>query len=126
MDVVSHFDQVDYLERAVDVATKVCAVLPEIAESVAALPERITKARNELAHLLLLDEEKEPLEVRYLRWLVVASVTPWLLRGLLLLAAGIDPTVLHERHLAYDRFVLFRANVAQLVRELDWELPQSD
>lgn len=125
MNAVSHFDDVDYVQRATDVVTKVCAVIPEIAESVADLPERLTKARHEMAHQLPLDEEKEPLEVRYLRWLVVANVTPWLLRGLLLLEAGIDPSVLHDRHLAYGRFLSFRANVAQFVRELGWELPPS-
>ena len=93
MNAVSHFDDVDYVQRVTDVVTKVCAVIPEIAESVADLPECLTKARNELAHQLPLDEEKEPLEVRYLRWLVVANITPWLLRGLLLLEAGIDPRV---------------------------------
>jgi hypothetical protein len=121
MNAVSHFDDVDYVQRATDVVTKICAVIPEIAESVADLPERLTKARHEMAHQLPLDEEKEPLEVRYLRWLVVANITPWLLRGLLLLEAGIDPSVLHDRHLAYGRFLSFRANVAQFVRELGWE-----
>jgi hypothetical protein len=125
MNAVSHFDDVDYVQRATDVVTKVCAVIPEIAESVADLPECLTKARHEMAHRLALDEEKEPLEVRYLRWLVVANITPWLLRGLLLLEAGIDPSVLHDRHLAYGRFLSFRANVAQFVRELGWELPSS-
>ena len=57
-----------------------------------------------MAHQLPLDEEKEPIEVRYLRWLVVANVTPWMLRGLLLLEAGVDPSVLHDRHLANNRF----------------------
>jgi hypothetical protein len=115
---VSLIDDVDFLQRATDVVTKVCAVIPEIAESVADLPECLTKARNEMAHQLPLDEEKEPIEVRYLRWSVVASVTPWILRGLLLLEAGIDPSVLHDRHLAYGQFLSFRANVAQFVREL--------
>lgn len=125
MNAVSHFDDVDYVQRATDVVTKVCAVIPEIAESVADLPGCLTKARHEMAHQLPLDEEKEPLEVRYLRWLVVATITPWLLRGLLLLEAGIDPSALHDRHLAYGRFLSFRANVAQFVRELGWELPSS-
>jgi hypothetical protein len=125
MNAVSRFDDVDYVQRATDVVTKVCAVIPEIAESVADLPECLTKARHEMAHQLPLDEEKEPLEVRYLRWLVVANITPWLLRGLLLLEAGIDPSVLHDRHLAYGRFLSLRANVAQFVRELGWELPSS-
>jgi len=125
MSAVSHFEDVDYLQRATDVVTKVCAVLPEIAESVADLPIRLTDARNEMAHQSPLDHEREPLGVRHLRWLVVASVTPWLLRGLLLLEAGIDPSVLHDRHLAYSRFLDFRANVAQFVSELGWELPSS-
>jgi hypothetical protein len=125
MNAVSHFDDVDYVQRATDVVAKVCAVIPEIAESVADLPECLTKARHEMAHQSPLDGEKEPLEVRYLRWLVVANITPWLLRGLLLLEAGIDPSVLHDRHLAYGYFLTFRANVAQFVRELDWELPPS-
>jgi hypothetical protein len=122
MKSVSHFEDVEYLQRADDVVTKVCAVLPEIAQSVpvADLPVLLRDGRNEMAHQLPLDHEQEPLEVRYLRWLVVASVTPWLLRGLLLLVAGVDPSVLHDRHLAYGRFLFFRANVAQFVDELGW------
>ncbi|MGA7050347.1 MAG: hypothetical protein WBZ37_03595, partial [Mycobacterium sp.] len=123
MNALSHFDDVDYVQRATDVVTKVCAVIPEIAESVADLPECLTKAHHEMAHPLPLDEEKEPLEVRYLRWSVVATITPWLLRGLLLLEAGIDPSVLHDRHLKYGHFLSFRADVAQFVGKLGWELP---
>jgi hypothetical protein len=122
MKSVSHFEDVDYLQRAADVVTKVCAVLPEIAESVpvADLPALLGDGRNEMAHLLPLDHAQEPLEARYLRWLVVTNVTPWLLRGLLLLEAGVDPGTLHDRHLAYGRFNFFQANVAQFVDELDW------
>jgi hypothetical protein len=125
MDSVSHFDDVDYVQRATDLVTTVCAVIPEIAESVADLPEHLTKAHHEMAHQLPLNDENEPLEVRNLRWLVVANITPWLLRGLLLLEAGIDPSVLHDRYLAHGRFLYFRADVAQFVRELGWELPSS-
>jgi hypothetical protein len=39
------------------------------------------------------------------------------------LRAGVDPTVLHEKFLEFDRFAFVRANIAQLVRELGWELP---
>ena len=126
-NAVSRFDEVDYRQRASDVVAKVCAVIPEIAESLADLPECLTKVRHEMGHQLPLDDEqREPLEVRYLRWLVVATITPWLLRGLLLLKAGIDPSVLHDGYLAYGRFLSSRADVAQLVRELDWELPSSN
>jgi len=124
-NAVSHFGDVDYLQRAADVVNKVCSVVPEIAESVADLPGRLLRARNEMAHHLPQDEEKEPLEVRYLRWLVIATVTPWLLRGLLLLRAGIEPLVLHDGYLQHGRFAYFRANTAQHVRELGWEFPSS-
>jgi len=125
MSAVSHFEDVDYLQRATDVVTKVCAVLPEIAESVADLPICLTDARNDMAHQFPLDHENEPLGVRHLRWSVVASVMPWLLRGLLLLEAGIDPSVLHDRHVAYSRFLDFRATVSQFAGELGCELPSS-
>jgi hypothetical protein len=124
-DAVGHFDQVDYLRRAEDVVTTVCGAIPEINESVAALPKRLKDARNEMAHQLPLDHEEEPLEVRYLRWLVVSQVTPWLLRGLLLLEAGVEPSLLHDQHLAHNRFFYFRANVAQFVEGLGWELPET-
>jgi hypothetical protein len=124
-DAVGHFDDVDYFERARDVVNKVCAVLPEIAESVGKddLANYIKNARNEMAHQSPLDHQKEPLDVRYLRWLVVAEVMPWLLRGLLLLEVGIDPGLMHDWHLMDRRFPSFRANVAQFVSELGWQLP---
>jgi hypothetical protein len=53
---------------------------------------------------------------------VVTNVTQWLLRGLLLLHAGIEPNVLHDGYLAHRRFAFFRANTAQHVKELGWEL----
>lgn len=124
-DAVGHFDDVDYLQRADDVVTMVCNVLPEINESVADLPKRLRDARNEMAHQLPLDHEKEPLEVRYLRWLVVSYVTPWLLRSLLLLDIGIEPALLRDQLSANSRFFYFRANVAQFVAELGWGLTPS-
>jgi hypothetical protein len=42
-----------------------------------------------------------------------------------LLEAGIDPALLHDRHLANSRFFYFRANVAQFVSELGWEISAS-
>lgn len=120
---VTVFQEVSYRDRAEAIVAEVCSAIPEIAESVADLPRRITTARNELAHQLLLDEDDEQLAVRVLRWLVVANVTAWLLRGLLLLRAGIDPEVLRGRFLSHRRFQFFRANTAQHVSELGWESP---
>jgi hypothetical protein len=126
MNAVSHFDAVDYLDRATDIVNEVCTVVPEIAESVAELPERLTQARNDMAHHLLQDETTEPLAIRYLRWLVAANVTPWLLRCLLLLHAGIEPEVVRQGLSQYQRFEFFRANTAQHVRELGWTLPAAN
>jgi hypothetical protein len=97
MDSVSHFATVEYVDRAKDVIARVSGALPELIESVSVvdLAESMKKSRNEMAHQLVFDDEKESLTVRHLRWLVVTDTTPWLLRALLLLEAGIDPSVLH-------------------------------
>jgi hypothetical protein len=116
---------VSFRTRAKEIVNEVCSVLPEITESVTDMPGRMTKSRNDLAHHLLQKEEKEPLEIRYLRWLVVVTATPWLLRGLLLLRAGIAPDVLHSGYMSSNRFDNDRANLGQFVRELGWELPES-
>ncbi|WP_198967277.1 HEPN domain-containing protein [Mycobacterium shottsii] len=127
MKSVSRFADVEYTERATDVITRVSAAIPELLESVsvADLAEHLKNSRNEMAHQLLLDEEKEPLGARQLRWLVVTHITPWLLRALLLLEAGILPGVLHLGHQRSNRYPSTCANVAQFVSELGWELPPS-
>jgi hypothetical protein len=122
---VGHVGDVSFRDRADGVVTEVCGAVPEIAESVADLAARLTKARNDFAHHLLYDEAKEPLADRVLRWAVLAQVTPWLLRGLLLLHAGVVPGDLRAGYLAHRRFEFYRANVAQMVSELGWELPSS-
>jgi len=125
MKSVSHFADVEYIDRATDVITTVSAALPELTESVsvADLAEHMKKSRIEMAHQLLLEKEKEPLAARQLRWLIVTHTTPWLLRGLLLLEAGIAPSVLHFQHQGSSRYPSACANVAQFVSELDSQLP---
>lgn len=125
MESVSQFATVEYVDRATDVITRVSAALPELIESVSIndLAVHLKNSRNEMAHQLLLDDEKEPLAARQLRWLVVTEITPWLLRGLLLLEAGIDPSVLHFHHQGSSRYPSSCANVAQFVSELGWQLP---
>jgi hypothetical protein len=120
-DALAHIEDVGYLERAQDVVAEVCAVLPEITESVTDLPGLLAKVRNELAHHLLPSEKAEPLKTRALEWRVAANTTSWLLRALLLLHVGIEPQLLQQRFLLFQRFGFFRANTAQHVRELGWE-----
>lgn len=119
---VEFFGEVSLRDRATDFLSKVSGVVPEIAESVADLPGLLAKARNDLAHHLK-SGASDPLEMRYLGWLLVANVTPWLLRCVLLLDVGIDPNDLHERLIGHQRFAFFRANTAQHVRELGWPTP---
>ena len=121
-DAIIFLKEVSFRDRATEVVTEVCGAVPEIRESVADLPSRLTKARNEMAHHIRPDEKKDSLEIRYRRWSVVVNVTLWLLRGLLLLHAGIEPHVLRDGYLANGRFAFFRANAARRVRELGWEL----
>ena len=57
---------------------------------------------------------------------MIAQVTRWLLRGLLLLRAGVEPAALRAGYLAHQRFEFYRANVAEMVSELGWELPSGE
>jgi hypothetical protein len=50
----------------------------------------------------VLNDEQEPLADRIDRWVAVSYVTPWLLRLLLLLHAGIEPDALHTACLHSD------------------------
>jgi hypothetical protein len=120
---LGQFWQVQFADRSTEVVSVVSDAVPEIIESLADLPSQLKRARNEMAHHLQLDEAKEPLGQRYLRYLVVITITPWLLRGLLLLHAGIDADRLHRAYLNHDRFAFARANVAEFVAELGWTVP---
>ncbi|MFN3007210.1 HEPN domain-containing protein [Mycolicibacterium wolinskyi] len=122
-DSLQFLTDVSFRMRATEIVSEVCSVIPEITESLVDLPGQITKARNDFAHHLPIDEAKEPLEKSYLRWLIVVTATPWLLRALLLLHAGVQPDVIREGFLESNRFDHVRANIAQLVRELGWEYP---
>jgi hypothetical protein len=113
---------VSFLQRAEAVVAEVCSVVPEIAESIPRLAWRIRNARTDLAHQLSSGAEK-PIEIRAQEWRVAADAVSWLLQCLLLLRAGIEPQVLHERLLVFQRFGFFRANTAQHVKELSWNAP---
>jgi hypothetical protein len=56
---------------------------------------------------------------------VVSSVTPWLLRALLLLEVGVDAQVLREKYLENENFAFYRVNAEIRVRELGWDKPPS-
>jgi hypothetical protein len=116
---VGHFEATDYAERTTEVVAEVQAALPEITETVTDLPARMPKPRNEHAHPLEPNERHEGYEERIMRWTVIARVTHWLLRALLLLA-GVAPEVLRSHFLDNERFTMHRANIAQIVSELDW------
>jgi hypothetical protein len=126
MKSVSRFEDVEYVDRAIDVITRVSPALPELTESlaVADLAERMKKSRNEMAHQLL-REERESTTARYLRWLIVTHTTPWLLRGLLLLEAGVEPGVLNFHHRGNSRYLSACANVTQFAKELGLPPPPS-
>jgi hypothetical protein len=122
MNAVIHIEDVGYRTRAQDITDEVTTAVPELAESVPDLAGKLTVARNDIAHHLVLNDGKEPLADRIDRWAVISWVTPWLLRLLLLLHAGIEPDALHEACLESDRFGFVRANVAAIARDLGWLL----
>ena len=124
-NAVCHFEDVGYRTRAQDITGQVTSAVPELAESVPDLAGKLMAARNDIAHHLVLDEEKEPLADRIDRWVAISYVTPWLLRLLLLLHAGIEPDTLHTACLTSARFCYARANVAAIARDLGW-LPAAE
>jgi hypothetical protein len=122
-EAVAHIGEVDYASRVDDVIDQVRNVIPEIAESVSDLPTLLVKMRNDRAHHFV--DTKEALDTRVLRWLLVATATPWLLRALLLLHAGVEPNILREKYLLHQRFSFFQANAAKHAAELAESLNQS-
>jgi hypothetical protein len=120
MDAVGHFEDVGYRTRAQDIIDEVTSAVPQLAESVPGLADKLMAARDELAHHLVLSDEKEPLDHRFNRWAAISYVTPWLLRLLLLLQAGTEPGALREACLRSDRFSFTRANVAAIARDFGW------
>jgi hypothetical protein len=120
---LGHVGDKSYLERAEEVVVRVRAAVPEIAESVARLPARLTEPRHSFAHQLPQDDIKDPLDDRIRRWIVISRVAPWLLRALLLLEVGVDSKFLRDRYLEFERFAFYRVNVEQRVIELGWDLP---
>jgi hypothetical protein len=125
---VGHVGDVSYQDRARAVVAKVAGAVPEIDESVANLPKRLTDPRHLFAHQLPQHGAKKrvPLEQRWNHWKAISTITPWLLRFLLLLNMGVDPLYLHERCLESQRFAFFRENIARTVRDLGWDLPVDD
>jgi hypothetical protein len=122
---VTFHTAVSYQDRAQAIVAEVCSVVPEIVESISEFPRRLTKVRNDFAHPSW-GGKSQPLEERVLEWTVVSEATSWLLRCLLLLRVGIGSDVLQQRLLWFQRFQFFRANTAQHVSELGWELPAPD
>jgi len=125
---VGHVGDVSYQDRARAVVAEVAGAVPEIAESVKNLPKRLTDPRHLFAHQLPQHGAKKrvPLEHRWNHWSAISSITPWLLRLLLLLNMGVDPLYLHEKCLENQRFAFFRENIARTVRDLGWDLPADE
>jgi hypothetical protein len=119
-NAVGHFESVDYRTRAQDITDEVTSIVPELVESVPDLAGKLIDARNDIAHHLVLKDEKESLVGRIDRWVAISYVTPWLLRLLLLLHAGIEPDALHRACLGSQRFAFVRANIAATTRDLGW------
>jgi hypothetical protein len=125
-DALGHLGERSYRERATDIVDAVLAAVPEIGESVANIPRRLRDTRIEFAHQLpqpSVNDSKDPLEKRALRWLALSRVTTWLIRVLLLLHVGVEPGLLREKCLEHERFAFQRVNLDKLVRELGWEPP---
>jgi hypothetical protein len=123
MNALQYVHDKSFLERAQEVVDTVCAEVPEIGVSITKLASKLRDPRHSFAHQLPQNNAKDPLEDRITRWKVVSSVTPWLLRALLLLEVGVDAQVLREKYLENRYFASYGVNTEIRVRELGWDKP---
>lgn len=121
-NAVGFVGDVSFQDRADAVVSEVSAAIPEFTIVLPDIATHIKKARNDFAHHIVYTESKEPLADRELRWTVIAVITPWLLRALLLLRAGIDPVTLHTGYAASERFTNHLAEVTRMKAELDGQV----
>lgn len=121
---IARFDDVEYETRARDIADEVLAAVPELGASIPELPAKLKKARNDLAHHLVRREKYDDLVEVLDHWLVASLVTPWLLRVLLLLRAGVAPETLRRSCMDHQRFEFVLANIAATASDLGWTTAQ--
>jgi hypothetical protein len=95
-NALEHFVEKSFLERTEEMVVKACAAVPEVGVLMTTLAPRLRDDRITFAHQL---PPEGALQDRYDRWIVLSTVTPWLLRTLLLLEVGIPPQVLREKYL---------------------------
>lgn len=116
---VSHFEDVDYNDRASDIVDEVFAAVPELSNLVSDMPKLLKKARNELAHHLVERSSYEDLVDVLRYWTIASLAAPWILRFLLLLRVGVDAKVLREKALKHQRFAFVLANISEIASELE-------
>lgn len=120
-NAMNHVGDVSFNDRATAIVTQVSGAVPEFTTAVPNLVFHIKKARNDFAHHLQYKEQNQPLAVRYVRWTLIATITPWLLRALLLLHAGFDATTIRDGYLASERFTNHMEEVNRMATELGWQ-----
>lgn len=126
MNALGQLGDKSFKERAESIVADVSVAVPEIGMGITNLASRLTNPRHSFAHQLPQDDAKEPLLARIDQWTVVSSITPWLLRALLLLKVGVAPQVLREKYLENENFAFYRVNTEIRVRELGWDQPSSN
>lgn len=123
-DALGFIDDISFVDRVRDIVNEVGAIVPEIFESVLDFDDRLVAARNELAHQLLPDPDKnESLSDKIDRWAALNWVTPWMLRVLFLHRAGVTAMEIDHGLKGYRPFEFFQANTRQVATELGWIPP---
>jgi hypothetical protein len=117
-NALNQLGDMSFRERAEQIVAEVCDAVPEVRVSIARLGAKLTEPRNDFAHQLPLQGK---LASRVDRWVVVSRVTPWLLRALLLLNVGIDPSMLRQKYLENQSFALHQVQSEIRVRRLGWD-----
>jgi hypothetical protein len=106
--LLRHVGEIGYGKRLVSLADAVGDAVPGVTGRTTQWKNLVYKARNEFAH--------RPLEANFLsdndvdRYITVALSLRWLLTGLLLLQAGLDPSALATRFNDHEPYLRFLAD----------------
>ncbi|KXP03504.1 hypothetical protein AXK60_16935 [Tsukamurella pseudospumae] len=129
-DGLQFLNEISFKHRVQDLAAEAASICPEIFEAVPDFPDKLTKARNELAHQLLdPDDQPETLSTKVDRWIVLERVTRWMLKIVLLHRTGISKLeIAHALNAhagapngsGYPEYLMTRANNRAIATELGW------
>ncbi|MDV6280173.1 HEPN domain-containing protein [Rhodococcus jostii] len=111
---LGHITEMPYRSRLEDLQQEAVSVVPEVTASFQepTWAQLVVKTRNLLAHQL--DGDKRTMLQKIDDMTLVAWSLPWVLRIVLLLRAGVEPTVIRNGLVNFSPFQYYQANIAAI------------